>query len=779
MSGSTSNRTISKSGLSFGQTPLMRTLTNTRIVPVGVVLALSMLTATTWSAVFPLNSLIVPAVVSIAISYLALQLSRKQGLAVTFASVVASLFVSAHLSVLRPWTIARTGFPSRTSLRLFGDAFRNGWSRILTSPIPMSFDPDRSLVFVLTVVVGSSIGLFFATRTRFVLASVTGPALILLLSRLLGATAAGGWTSRAVALGISTAFLAALTSTKPGRTVRSKTKQEGIVTSSGAGKNGKNRINELSFRGRASIAVLLVALLGALIAGVALPSSNDFGKPFDPRRLASTRNADVTAVHPLSYVAYWAQHPTDELFSIRSTTKQPPPARWRIAVLDRFDGVTWLPETRYVENGAVLPSPSPSVGLDPASARKTVRAQVMIKQLPDRWLPTPGWPIMVTGVPIEVDARHGMIQQRNGTTRTGLAYAIEARPLFDTTPVLQNGFDTSAESLSMLEVPSLSPDLANIARTIATGATTAQQRAQRLAVYLQSRFRFNENAQPGHGYARLVRLLRSPGPTGDGGTSEQFASAFAVMARSLGIPTRLVIGFTVDPTSIQPGADGTSTTASVRAVQAQAWPEVRFANVGWVPFFPTPLIGADTPIQEPTASPADASIPETTIAAPDTTETPKLAPPITKPSSGVPTWLAALLGAVILFISALGLSRRILLRRRQTRRSLVDREAIFGAWEETRRVLEACQQKIRADETLPLFVERCVTDARWNDPRLASAIPSMHRLADVCQSAQYRRELPATNEIDQAWRSADEIQRALTNTASIRERAQILFDARS
>jgi transglutaminase-like putative cysteine protease len=773
---------------SKNRTSIIRVLSNTRFVPIALSMALSVLAATSWSAIFPANSLTIPALVSVLFPSVAVALTRKQGALITIASSVVALFVAAHASILRSWTVSKTGLPSGTSLRLFGDAFRNGWSRILTSPIPMSFDPDRSLVFVLTVVAGTFVGVFFAARTRFILASIAGPALILFASRLLGATASGNWASRAVALGIATAGLAGLTAKKQLGSSRTGVRRTNNRQAAGAGVEPKHRISVLSFRGHAPVALLMVTLIGALIIGVLVPASKGLGKPFDPRRVASTRNTDVTAVHPLSYVAYWAQHPTDQLFEIRSTTKQPLPLRWRIAVLDRFDGVTWLPETRYVENGSVLPSPPASIGIDATRAVDAVRAQVTIKQLPDRWLPTPGWPTSVSGVPIEVDARHGMIQQRNGATRAGLTYSIDARPLLDETPLLQSGFDTSAESLSMLEVPNLSPDLANIARTIAAGATTAQERVQRLAVYLQTRFRFNENAQPGHGYARLERLIRNPGPNGDGGTSEQFASAFAVMARSLGIPTRLVIGFAVDPTTVQsttvqstagqPTINGASTTATVQAVQAQAWPEVRFDKVGWVPFFPTPLIGAETPVQDPVDQPAGSSTADTTIAAPDTVASPAIDSPQAEQSTGLSGWILGLGIVSLCLAGALFLARGTVLRRQRTRRALTERDAVFGAWDETVRTLAACKQEIRNDETLHSFAERCAGDPRWDDEKMQFVVPSMRQLADVCQSAQYRRELPATDEVSQAWTSADEIQRALMDTASIKERVRILFDAR-
>jgi 8-oxo-dGTP pyrophosphatase MutT (NUDIX family) len=65
------------------------------------------------------------------------------------------------------------------------------------------------------------------------------------------------------------------------------------------------------------------------------------------------------------------------------------------------------------------------------------------------------------------------------------------------------------------------------------------------------------------------------------GDEEQYASAFALMARSLGYPARVVMGFAPEV----PDGGGTVT---VTGDDVTAWVEVAFDGVGWVPFAPTP-----------------------------------------------------------------------------------------------------------------------------------------------------------------------------------------------
>ena len=73
------------------------------------------------------------------------------------------------------------------------------------------------------------------------------------------------------------------------------------------------------------------------------------------------------------------------------------------------------------------------------------------------------------------------------------------------------------------------------------------------------------------------------------GYCQQFATAYAAMARSVGLPTRVAVGFTWESGTRHGASRGpTSCGASI----AHAWPEVYFAGTGWVRFEPTPGRGA-------------------------------------------------------------------------------------------------------------------------------------------------------------------------------------------
>ncbi len=69
------------------------------------------------------------------------------------------------------------------------------------------------------------------------------------------------------------------------------------------------------------------------------------------------------------------------------------------------------------------------------------------------------------------------------------------------------------------------------------------------------------------------------------GYCTHYATAFVIMARSMGIPARFVQGFLVPLTGRQPYI--------VRSSMAHAWAEVYIDNVGWIRYEPTPGIEYD------------------------------------------------------------------------------------------------------------------------------------------------------------------------------------------
>ena len=100
--------------------------------------------------------------------------------------------------------------------------------------------------------------------------------------------------------------------------------------------------------------------------------------------------------------------------------------------------------------------------------------------------------------------------------------------------------------------------------------------ALRISTYLRERYRLVSDSPAGHSLTVLQLFLERTKT----GRDEQFVAAFGVLAAAAGLPVRISLGF---DTEVDP--DG-GTVA--RSDDVLAWPEIEFADVGWVPFNPIP-----------------------------------------------------------------------------------------------------------------------------------------------------------------------------------------------
>jgi hypothetical protein len=141
-----------------------------------------------------------------------------------------------------------------------------------------------------------------------------------------------------------------------------------------------------------------------------------------------------------------------------------------------------------------------------------------------------------------------------------------------------------------MNLPSTTPErIKQLAQTITQGALSPYQKAKAIESYLKKNY--------------LYDYAYRPAPAGRDpddwflfeekkGVCSNFNSAFVVLARSAGIPSRLVSGYAINPTSDK---------QTVYADQAHAWAEVKFKELGWINFDATgtasaPMIATRTAI---------------------------------------------------------------------------------------------------------------------------------------------------------------------------------------
>lgn len=273
------------------------------------------------------------------------------------------------------------------------------------------------------------------------------------------------------------------------------------------------------------------------------------------------------------------------------------------------------------------------------------------------------------------------------STRNGTSYSMTVL-VPDLTADTLRGAGTGASTdlepyLAVAETEHVA-DIRALAGSLTVGATTPYDQAMAIQAYFRNpqNFVYDTRVAPATSDDAVWDFLDSRR-----GYCVQFATSMAVLARTLGIPARLGIGFL-------PGTAGADGEYVVTGRQSHAWPELYFEGTGWVRFEPTPAVQTGSPPRwsdpliatpsTPTPS-AEANAPgnpaPSTTTAPPRTSIP--APEIDE--SEIPRALLAPLAGVLL---ALVIGVVVLVRRRSVRASHLTAE---NAWERMRARLRPAQ----------------------------------------------------------------------------------------
>ncbi|WP_424184982.1 DUF3488 and transglutaminase-like domain-containing protein [Actinokineospora sp. G85] len=310
----------------------------------------------------------------------------------------------------------------------------------------------------------------------------------------------------------------------------------------------------------------------ALVVGL-LPS----GEAFEPRELVRPPVIEVAVANPLPRLAAWAAQGDTELLRVRG-----PQFPVRMVALADFTGATWRASSLYSPIGAVAPPDLPA-----GKRTVTAEARVTIGALEGNWLPTMGRPTATSLGDAVIDPDSGSLVLPRGTT-PGLTYeAVGEVDRADDEGLATAVVPDSTTAGRYLSLPNLPLTLAQYARDAVKNTTSPYERAVALEQVVRLNRVPDAEAPVGSSYSRVEQFLYGPdGETGvDKGTAEQFATAYAVLARAVGLPTRVVVGF-------QPVAEDADGVRVLRGVDATAWPEVYFTDWGWVPF--DPVSGTDS-----------------------------------------------------------------------------------------------------------------------------------------------------------------------------------------
>ncbi|MEO6512194.1 MAG: DUF3488 and transglutaminase-like domain-containing protein, partial [Nocardioides sp.] len=278
---------------------------------------------------------------------------------------------------------------------------------------------------------------------------------------------------------------------------------------------------------------------------------------------------------------------------ITVVTKDPDPSYLRIAVLNRFSDNEWTSGNRKAPTDQGSFGELPAIqGLDPAVATTKYDYDVSIGQaFESTWLPTqaPISRINATGDwRYDLSTMDFMSFDQDHTNAQGEHYTMTAvKPQLDPDQLNSAASSTSLAGTQFTDLPDGLPDIVTQEALLQTqDYTTKYEKAVALQNWFRTSFTYSLDRSPGNGVDALEAFL-TEGKGGRTGYCEQFASAMAVMARTLNIPARVAIGF------LEPDAIGNNTYV-YSAWDMHAWPELYFPGAGWVRFEPTPAtrIGA-------------------------------------------------------------------------------------------------------------------------------------------------------------------------------------------
>ncbi|MEU9024638.1 DUF3488 and transglutaminase-like domain-containing protein [Actinomadura sp. NPDC048394] len=356
----------------------------------------------------------------------------------------------------------------------------------------------------------------------------------------------------------------------------------------------------------------------------------------------------------------------------------------RLYALDRFDGDRWTYSRLSSSaadrlSGRTLPPP-PGLSIAPVH-EVTTQVKVSGEVRDMTFLPVPYAP---TRVSIKGDwrvHRQSLMIYSLSDSAGGRAYTVKSLRADPTASDLSAAVGYPADVVShYTAVPkNIPPQVRTLAQNVTAGAATARAQAVKLQRWftLTGGFTYDlSTPAPQHGNDLVDFLLRSKR-----GYCEQFAASMALMARIVGIPSRVAMGYT-SGTQTQPG------TWVVRSRDAHAWPELYFEGSGWVRFEPTPsgAAGQGTAVTPAYSRPAGGGgrqgddalpTPETSSGPDRSSASPQAAPHrndtgpqggLTEEDSGdgglsAAPWIAG--GVLVLLLLAVPMVLRALTRRRR------------------------------------------------------------------------------------------------------------------
>jgi len=520
--------------------------------------------------------------------------------------------------------------------------------------------------------------------------------------------------------------------------------------------------------------VIVFALGAGVVGGVSLTPPGEATR-ID---LASIQNISIgsggprVVLSPLVEIQSQLQTQSNvKLFTVLSDQ----PQYWRVTALDEFDGNSWRSSYSY---GSASGSLNPEISSGQGETPSNLKQSFALSDFGTEWLPAAFEATRVRNYSSENfeigydGASSTLFVDSERSSVNGLTYSVVSDIPSYTTAQLQqvtysdyndrdyfNQTDVSRYS----ELPSdLSDAARRLAQEVTAEAGTPYGKALALQQWFREEFTYNLDVERGHSIDRVEDFLEVRQ-----GYCEQFASTYAMMARMLDIPTRVVVGFTWGETDsadaamadefsdVDLGDDIPEAAFTVYGRHYHSWPEVLIPGAGWVLMEPTPSRGPpDSPHtqvgpQQAELTPAEDNPEEQFLPPEDLLPTDEVAiedeqtASVTQDSTSGVWWLIAslVLAAVALLLAVLPVKGVLYLRRIQNNTA----EMTLLAWHRAQLVWRRAGVARADNMTIHEFAERV---SRQSDT-LRQRNP-LRQLADLTANVSYGEKVPSRQEAEAA-----------------------------
>lgn len=266
------------------------------------------------------------------------------------------------------------------------------------------------------------------------------------------------------------------------------------------------------------------------------------------------------------------------------------PLLWRGKAFDYYDGKGWKLSSQKKDtlnadiNGNIyIEGNKESLGtIENSKYYDIAKTKFTIEGLNTKYLFTLYYPLVISDGPYKVKQDLTNSIRATDSYYLGIKYTVTSKipKVPDNLNIFKNSTKLNYLYENYLQIPkSISPKVYSLAELIVKGIDNPYLKVKRIEEFLKNNYGYTLKLKANKGVEPIEDFLFNVKE----GHCEYFGSSMVILVRALGIPARLVNGFS--------GGEWNSLGGGyyiIRQQNAHTWVEVYFDGVGWLTFDPTP-----------------------------------------------------------------------------------------------------------------------------------------------------------------------------------------------